>query len=383
MKWASAISDETNHKGAIEEATARVKQSVADPQLVLLFVSPHFATSFTGVLEGARTAFPNAAIVGCSGGGIIGEGVEVEARPAVSVTAAELPGVQISRIHLEDVPESGDELSALLGMSAEDHPVLVVLPDPFTCPADDLIQLLDGTYPGAVKIGGLASGGTYPGSHALFLDDYVHHSGALVLALAGNIQADTIIAQGCRPIGNPMLITRCEGNILFELGSRPALDTMKSLYESLGPSDRELFGTSLFVGIEMKDQVEYHAGDFLVRNIVGFDPKSGAVAIAAEPKQWQAMQFHLRDARTSREDLVRMLDRYRAKDAMGALLFSCVGRGVGLYGEQSHDSREFRERIGDVPLGGFFCNGEIGPIGGTTFLHGYTSAFAVFRPKVD
>jgi small ligand-binding sensory domain FIST len=381
MKWASALSAETNHKAAIEDATSRVKQEVPDPDLVLLFVSPHFATSYTGVLEGARTAFPRAVIVGCSGGGIIGDGVEVEARPAVSVTAAELPGVHLSRMHMEDIPDQNEDFYAMLGLGPEDQPVFVVLPDPFTCPALGLIQQLDEAYPGAVKIGGLASGGTYPGSHGLFLDDTVHRSGVVILALAGNIQADTIIAQGCRPIGNPMLITRCEGNILFELGSKPALDTMKALYDSLGPADRELFGTSLFVGIEMKDQVEYHAGDFLVRNIVGFDPKSGAVAIASEPKQWQAMQFHLRDARTSREDLVRMLDRYQTKGATGALLFSCLGRGVGLYGERGHDSREFRERIGDVPIGGFFCNGEIGPIGGTTFLHGYTSAFAVFRPK--
>jgi small ligand-binding sensory domain FIST len=381
MKWSSAISEETNHRAAAEAAVATVKAQIPSPDLVLLFVSPHFASSFSGVLEVARTAFPSAALVGCSGGGIIGDGVEVESKPAVSITAAELPGVTIARAHVDEIPASEEEWGAVLGLVREDKPSFVLFPDPFTCPSDDLIRELDEAFPGSVKIGGLASGGMYPGAHALFLDDDVHRTGAVILGLAGDIEVDTIIAQGCRPIGLPMLITRVEGNILFELGSRPALETMKTLYESLDPSDRELFATSLFVGIEMKDQVEYHAGDFLVRNIIGFDPKNGALAIAAEPKQWQAMQFHLRDARTSREDLIKMLDRYQGKEAMGALLFSCVGRGIGLYGEHSHDSRQFRARVGDVPLGGFFCNGEIGPVGGTTFLHGYTSAFAVFRPK--
>ncbi len=360
-----------------------MKEVVPDPDLVLLFVSPHFASSFDGVLEGVREAFPDAALIGCSGGGIIGNGVEVESNPAVSITAAVLPGVNLVLRHLDEPEESAEDWYELLEMQPEEKPIFILLPDPFTFPADDLIAGLDEAFPGSIKIGGLASGGTFPGAHGLFLDDDLHHTGAVLLALTGNVEVDTIIAQGCRPIGQPMLITRCEGNVVFELSSRPALETMKSLYGSLEEEDRELFGNSLFVGIEMKDQVEYHAGDFLVRNIVGFDPKSGALAIAAEPKQWQAMQFHLRDARTSRDDLGRMLGRYDGREASGALLFSCLGRGVGLYGERSHDSRQFRARIGDVPLGGFFCSGEIGPIGGTTFLHGYTSAFAVFRPKAS
>ena len=98
------------------------------------------------------------------------------------------------------------------------------------------------------------------------------------------------------------------------------------------------------------------------------------------------VRFHLRDAKTSAEDLHAMLTGYentlsRKQDLSGALLFSCLGRGEYLYGEPNFDSNVFQQHLGDLPVGGFFCNGEIGPVGGETFLHGYTSSFGLFRPR--
>lgn len=390
MKWSSAISDETNHKVATQEVLSALSARFGPepPDLAILFASAHFSSSFEDVVALVRQAYPSTLLAGCSGAGIIGDAKEVEGRPAVSLTLARLPDVRLVSVHLRDVPDDPEALKSALSLPADADPSFVVLPDPFTSRVETLIEHLDAAFPRAIKVGGLASGGSFPGGNALFLGmppeaDRVHRAGAVILAMYGNVEVKTVIAQGCRPIGQPMLITRVEENVLYELQSQPALEVMKALYQSLGAKDQELFGQALFVGIEMKDQVEYQQGDFLVRNIVGLDPDEGTLSIGALPKQWQAMQFHVRDADASREDLDRMLDRCHPTAPKGALLFSCLGRGMDLYGEPDHDSRRFRARVEDVPVGGFFCNGEIGPVGGTTFLHGYTSAFAVFSPKVE
>jgi small ligand-binding sensory domain FIST len=204
----------------------------------------------------------------------------------------------------------------------------------------------------------------------------------VLVALSGNLIVETIVAQGCRPIGTPLIVTRCRDNVIVEVDGRPPLLALHDLYESLDERDRELFRHSLFVGLEMReDQVEYREGDLLVRNLVGADADTGALAVGAPVKPMQVVRFLLRDARTATEDLTRLLERSgaRANPPAGALLFSCLGRGQHLFGRPDHDTDLFREKVGAVPLGGFFCNGEIGPVGGSTFLHGYTSAFALFR----
>ena len=232
----------------------------------------------------------------------------------------------------------------------------------------------------------MASGGQQPGSNALMLDGEVHRSGAVGLAFQGDVVIDTIVAQGCRPIGKPMNLTRCKDNVLLELDGSPALEVLRDLYQVLSERDRELARNSLFLGVVMDEFQEYpQLGDFLIRNIVGMDPRSGALAIGERLREGQIVQFHLRDAQTSTEDLTAMVnqyrDRYRETGVEGALLFSCLGRGVYLYGQPDHDTGIFRDLMGEIPVGGFFCNGEIGPVQGTTYLHGYTSSFGLFRHR--
>jgi small ligand-binding sensory domain FIST len=183
-----------------------------------------------------------------------------------------------------------------------------------------------------------------------------------------------------------MFVTRGLRNVVFELDGAPVLEVLESLYESLDVDDQALFRQALFVGVVMDREREvYRQGDFLIRNLFGIDAKTGGLAVGTLLEPNQVLQFHVRDARTSAEDLEAMLDRHRADSALhrpsGALLFSCLGRGAGLYGEPDHDTRAFLSRVGPVPVGGFFCNGEIGPVRGRTFVHGYTSAFGLFRPR--
>jgi small ligand-binding sensory domain FIST len=217
----------------------------------------------------------------------------------------------------------------------------------------------------------------------------VHRDGLVGVALQGDVRVDSVVAQGCRPIGHPMFVTRVrDHHVLVEVDGRPPLEAIRALFERADARDRALLQSALFLGIEMRpDLSEYARGDFLIRNVTAADPNTGAISVAAPLREGLVVQFHVRDAQTSAEDLDERLARYHAERGglgapQGALLFSCLGRGAWLYGVPDHDSDAFRRHLGPVPLGGFFCNGEIGPVEKRSFVHGYTSAFGLFRPRL-
>ena len=379
MRWASAIST----RKVVEEAAAEVVASVtADlagsrADLVLVFVTDHYAVGFAQLSALLARRFPGATIAGCTAGGAIGAGLEVEHRPALSVVAASLPGVDVRALHLPpDHTRWPDE--------AHDATAVMVLPCPLSCSTEELLAWTDDLWPRAVKIGGLASGGMTargPVGNTLFVGDARHREGAVVVTFAGDVSVDTIVAQGCRPIGEPMIVSKGLGNVVLELDGVPALRALESVHARLDASDRALCRHSLFVGIMPgKPSATIRRRDVLVRNLIGCDRAAGALAIGAPVHVGQVIQFHLRDASTSAQDLAELLAEPHATPA-GALVFSCVGRGQLLYGHPNHDTEAFHRALGPVPLGGFFCNGEVGPVGGRTFLHGYTSAFALFRRR--
>ena len=386
MKWASSISTQPEAPVAIAEAAEAVTRELGGqaPDLVVLFASPHYRDSMVRLPSLVRERFPGARLLGCTGGGIIGGGREIEHRPALSLTAGVLPGVLLQPFHfdLDELPSSPAAWHKVVDPRSD--PAFLVLPEPFSCDIEQLISGLDAAYPTARKVGGVASGGRGAGSNALFLDGEMLRDGVVGLALSGDVVIDTLVAQGCRPIGTPLLITRCEENIILELGGQPALPVLRTLFDTLDARDRELFRSSLFLGIQMKDDlIEYRHGDFLIRNMMGINPERNAVVVGALVQPYQAVQFHLRDAEASAEDLRQHLDTYcrTGHKPAGALLFSCLGRGEQLYGQPDHDSNLVLNYLGKLPMGGFFCNGEIGPVGGTTFQHGYTSSFALLRPR--
>ncbi|MEE8466695.1 MAG: FIST N-terminal domain-containing protein [Dehalococcoidia bacterium] len=394
MRWASAVSEQPVLDDAIAECAVAIKASVEDEplDLAITFISPHYEDSYERVTELMAEKLGAKHVFGCSGGGVIGNGFEIEQRAGVSITAAILPNVDIKPFHLQvhrlpDMDAGPDKWETLIGVTADRDPHFVMLADPYSFPVQDLLMGMDYAFPKAAKIGGLASGASQQGGNALFLDEQVLRSGVIGLALDGNIVVDTVVAQGCRPIGQPMRISKSERNMLLELEGKPPMQILRSMFEELPERDRELLGHSLFLGVVMDELIENPVqGDFLIRNVVGMDQKTGGLAIGDMLNEGQLVQFHLRDAETSTDDLKAVLSRYadqnRENDIPGALLFSCLGRGQYLYGRANHDTDLFREKLGAVPLGGFFCNGEIGPVSGTTFLHGYTSSFGLFRPKL-
>ena len=391
MHWASAVSDAPRLEDALDAVTGAVRKALGGGRvdLALVFVSRHFVSRYDDVPERVCEALAGRVLVGCSAGGVIGGGREVEHRPGVALTAATLPDVRIEPFALEAESLPGPDAppgawSAALGVPAHPPSHFIVLADPFSFPAERLITGLDYAWPAGAKVGGLASGAARAGENVLYLDRRGRRSGAVGVALSGDIAVDTIVAQGCRPIGRPLAITRCDGYVLYELDGEPALGVLSELAGTLSTADRELLAHSLFLGIAMDElATEHRAGDFLIRNLMGIDPKQGAIAVGEPLRSGQRVQFHLRDARSAASDLQAVLERFAgatfAPEVEGALLFSCLGRGVHLYGRPDHDTELFRSVVGDVPLGGFFCNGEIGPVGGTTHLHGYTSAFGLFR----
>jgi small ligand-binding sensory domain FIST len=391
MRWGSAVSTAAAIETAVDEVARAVQAQLggARPDLAVVFASEHHQQAYERIPALIRSRLAPGALVGSSAGGVIGGGREIEGQPGLSLTAAVLPGVTLTPLHLENEQLRGANTPAawekLLRVHADARPHFVLLPDPFTFETEPLVAGLDRTFPTGTTVGGLASGGQAPGGNALFLGADTHRSGAVLVALTGDVTVDTIVAQGCRPIGDPLFVTRCERNIIFELDGRRPFEVLQSLVKRADERDRALFRHSLFLGVVMKEQPEYRQGEFLIRNLAGIDPASGAIAVGALPELGAVVQFHLRDAETSRDDLEALLTRYtterRASELTGALLFSCLGRGTFLYGRPDHDTDAFRDHLGEIPLGGFFCNGEIGPVRGTTFLHGYTSAFGLFRRR--
>jgi small ligand-binding sensory domain FIST len=395
MRWASAVGEGEQLETAIQAAAAVLHPQLAGqaPDLVLAFVSSAYAGDFERLPGLVQRALGSGMLLGCSAGGVIGGGRELEQQAAVSLTAAVLPGVALGSFHADHAASDSlaeavdiDQAVNALAPDATSPPQFLLLADPLTFNAEPLLRGLDVAYPDSAKLGGLASGGREPGENVLYLRSQIHRSGLVGVALRGNLELDTLVAQGCRPIGDPLFVTACRGNTLLGLDGQPPLVVLSAIYEGLDARDQELLRNALFLGIAMPGaRNTYRPGDFLIRNLLGSDADSGALIVGSALEENSIVQFHVRDARSSAEDLEALLRPYDAVPAgerpCGSLLFSCVGRGKGLYGVAGHDTQLLRRHLGDIPVGGFFCNGEIGPVHGTTFLHGYTSACGLFRPR--
>lgn len=399
MKWHSVLSQSKSVENAVRECLNGIHKKLGNSKadFVTLFVSPHFEKEYKKIHQTVSDAFLDSVLMGCCAGGIIGEGKEVENHPAISIAAARLPGVKIRpfKIDDEDLPDldsSPKTWEKLIGIEQQSDPQFILLADPFSMSVENFILGLDYAYPKSVKIGGLASGANAPGRNALFLNDKLYNSGLVGAALTGDVCIDALVAQGCRPIGRQMQITACDQNILLELDGQPPLVVFQEIFQSLNERDKMLAQQSLFLGITADaGKSEPGRGDFLIRNIIGADSKRGVLVVGSFLRVGQTVQFHLRDDRTSHEDLEEVLSRYKSRTApevfadpssKGVLLFSCLGRGTYLYNQANHDSDLFSDIVGDWPITGFFCNGEIGPVGPTTFLHGYTSCFGIIRPRL-
>jgi len=353
--------------------------------LAFLFFSRHYIDQAEQLAAAVRATLGPRLLVGCTGEGIIAGAEEIENSPGATLWAAHLPGVHLMPLRLS-FGQDEDQFSATgwpddLGRETE-SPVFILMADPFSTPVDEVLSMIADRCPGSTAIGGLAGGGRDPGGNRVLINDEVYDGGLVGVALSGPISVRTIISQGCRPIGERYVITKAENNMIHELGGSPALEHLQATFESLSREEQQIAHRALHLGLLIDEhRNRFERGDFLVRNLIGADRNSGSVAIGDMVKEGQTVQFHLRDAQSASEDLQLLLaaDRSRHQQLpLGALVFSCCGRGRGLFGRPHHDATAIRERMGDIPVAGFFAQGEIGPVGGSNFLHGYTASIALF-----
>jgi small ligand-binding sensory domain FIST len=368
---------------AARRAVGEARASLGDvaPSFAVLFASAHFLGSAEALAGAVAEETGQLPLIGCVAEAVAGGAREVESAPAVSLwLAADLGPVETFAMEFVRTPSGGAYGGYRFGPGPAGVHLLIC--DPFTFPASDLLAHLNSRVPGAVLMGGIASGGLARRQSRLFLDGRVLSSGAVGARLP-RAEIHPLVAQGCRPVGHPFTTTRADGNVIFELGGRPPLTRLQELAAELPGRDRELLAQGVQLGMVINEyQAEPRQGDFLIRGIVGTDPTSGAIAVGDEVEVGQTVQFHVRDASSADEDLRRTLEREAAalggRRAAGALLFTCNGRGSRLFPEPDHDAGLLAQMLGEIPMAGFFCAGEIGPVGGQNFLHAFTASIALF-----
>ena len=363
---------------AVSEARAPLGD--ASPSFAVLFASEHFFDDAEALVTAVAGETGQVPLIGCVAEAVAGGSREVESEPAVSLwLAAELGPVETFAMEFVPTPSGG----AFGGYRFEQTAgIRLMICDPFTFPVGDLLAHLNQHVPGATVMGGMASGGLQLRQSRLFLDGRVLSHGAVGASLP-QAEVHALVAQGCRPVGSPYTTTRADGNVIFELGGRSPLERLRDLAAALPTSDRELLAQGVHLGMVIDEyQAEPGQGDFLIRGVAGVDPESGAIAVGDEVAVGQTVQFHVRDAGSADEDLRRTLEREAAalgtRRAAGALLFTCNGRGSRLFAEPDHDAGLLAEVLGKIPVAGFFCAGELGPVGGQNFLHAYTASIALF-----
>ncbi|MBK8976025.1 MAG: FIST C-terminal domain-containing protein [Planctomycetes bacterium] len=387
MRFESALSTAPDLDEAVADVTASLRGRLGSTPIDLVIAFAGMASGGLDELPGRlRLALGARRLVGCTGGGLVGGGREHESTTGLAVAALSLPDVRLEVAHVRDehLPDADAPPAAWRSVGKLDPSALrglCLLADPFSADSDRLLRGLDYAYPHTPKFGGLASGGRAPGHHRMFVDDVAHDRGAALLAVGPGVRVATAVSQGCAPLGEVGRITQCQGSYLQQIDGRPALRFVQDQLAALDGPAREVAERSpLFLGMEMDpfQLAQPGAGEFVIRNLLGFDRGSGTIGVAGDLAVGRRVRLHLRDRVTSAGDLRRQLATIPREPApFGALLFSCLGRGEHLYGEPDHDSRTFRQCVGPAPLAGFFCNGEIGPVGGTTHVHGYTSVFGV------
>jgi small ligand-binding sensory domain FIST len=378
----AGLSGATEAAAAAREAAREAREPLAgeDVDLAFLFLSAGHIDDAEEALEATLDELSPGQLIGCVAEGVVGRSRELESGPGAAVWAATLPGSLVETFHA--VAFETDEGVAVAGVPPfDDVDLVTMLADPFTFPTGGFLAKLNEEPDAPVPlVGGLAAGGGEPEAQALFHDGRVVTDGA-VGAVVHGARVRTLVSQGCAPVGSDSVITSAEENIVHELAGKPALERLRSELQALTPEQQRLAAAGgVLAGLVIdENRSEYRRGDYLMRGLIGADEESGAIAIGEPVRVGQTLRFHVRDAHSADEDLraglAEVVDGGRAA---GALLFTCNGRGSNMFATPDHDASVVAEALGGDALAGFFCAGEIGPVGGKPFLHGFTATLAIF-----
>jgi small ligand-binding sensory domain FIST len=389
MPFAAALSTHATTPTALREVCEQAGARLGTrPDLAVLFFSPHHAAQAEALAASLHERLGPRCALGCAGEAIVGTGQEVEDGPALSLWLGQWrQGVELDAFHLtlEQTPDGYSLMGGPDSLLQADpaHSTLLLLGDPYSFPVEGFLRQLHGTNPGLRVVGGMASGAGTNDETRLLLGEGAPTSGAVGVLLRGDVRVRSIVSQGCRPIGQPFVITRAQENLIFDLGGKGARARLQEVWEGLDAHDRDLLRRGLHIGRVINEyRSDFQRGDFLVRNVVGIDQATGALVITDRVRVGQTVQFHVRDAATADEDLHALLQMDLAAHTerpQGALLFTCNGRGTRLFPAPNHDARVLAEEAGPLPVAGFFAQGELGPVGGLNFIHGFTASVVFFE----
>ena len=390
FRFAAAMSTEATAVRALQECCDALEAALdGPPDLIIVFYSHHYGPDIDAIPAQLQERFGPKALLGCTGESLVGNGREVETSPALSLWGARLPGVDVTplRLGFAKTPE-GPSITGFPDSLSGEWPAgsaLLLLGEPFSFPADWLLERMNEDRPGVPVIGGMASGAHGPKQNRVALGGESFHDGAVAVLLSGPIVVRTVVSQGCRPIGESFVITQAEKQMIQSLGGRPPLEYLQELFGTLSERDRELVNQGLHVGRVINEyQSTFGRGDFLIRSVVGVDRQHGGIAAADYFRRGQTVQFHIRDAVTADEDLRELLSRMSGDfRPEGGLLFTCNGRGSRLFDVADHDASAVQTTWPDLPVAGFFAQGELGPIGDKNFMHGFTASLALFARQPD
>lgn len=376
-RFAAALSQHPLPAHAVGEVAGQVLDQLGgdDPDVLLCFASPHFVGALDDAVHALQALLTPRVLLGATASGVLGGSHEAEEGPGFSVFAACLPGADLEPVALwsEDTPDG----PTVVGWPERDvaADLLLLAVDPFTFPTEAFLRRLDADRPGLRVLGGLASAAARPGGNRLLVDGRIHAQGAAGV-LVGGAGVRTVVSQGCRPVGEPFVVTRGNRNFVEELAGRPPLERLRELADQADDQERDLLQRGLQIGFVVDEhRADFGRGDFLVRNVLGADRETGAIAVGDQVEVGRTVQFHVRDADAADEDLRAMLAR---ETGNATLLFTCNGRGRAFFGEPDHDTGLVGEMLGPVPTAGMFCAGELGPVGSRNALHAYTASLAVF-----
>lgn len=389
MPFAAGLSTRPSTQGAFQEILEQVLPSFSGPpDLALLFYSGDHLAGAAELAASLQDSLQPRCLIGCPGETIIGQDREVEDGPALSLWLGKWSRpVQLTpfRLELEETPDGYSLMGWPDAIASVDpkQSAMLLLGDPFTFPTDVFLKQVNEAHPGLRVMGGMASAGRQAGENVLIWQGQVLDQGAVGVLMEGPAPIRSVVSQGCRPIGRHMVVTRAQDNIIAELGGKSPLAQMQKLWTELSSRDQDLVRGGLHIGRVINEyQGQFRRGDFLIRNVMGMDRETGSLAITDKVRVGQTVQFHVRDAATADEDLHAMLQADRREhpgEPQAALLFSCNGRGTHLFPEPNHDVGVLRQEAGPLPVAGFFAMGELGPIGGLNFIHGFTASVVLFE----
>ncbi|MCH2134505.1 MAG: FIST C-terminal domain-containing protein [Phycisphaerales bacterium] len=388
---ASATSAHPDTRTAAQEVADTLHDRFGQKaDLLVAFGSFQHVAAFSDAMNTLRRTLQPGCLLGTTAESILGDDVELDGVSGLSALALRLPEVRVTpwrSTPTDPLPLSKPELLPdRIGLQ-HDTRCILMLADPFTTPTHRMLHTISNCADPPQRfpiIGGLASGGSRPGINRLILDDTFQTSGAVGVTLSGRMECDFIVSQGCRPVGQPMVVTGVKDqHLITELGGRPALEQLEATASSLPANERSLLQNGLLIGLVVDEHRDHFGrGDFLVRSVLGANQADGAISIGAVIRPGQTVQFQVRDAEAAHDDLQLLLDGQQlANDPFGALLVTCNGRGKSLFGHEGHDITMTRRRLNSPPIAGFFAAGEFGPIGNESYLHGHTAVLTVFRPS--